>query len=255
MKTFDDWLAFEGGNRTQAVKSCADRLLAPYQEQWPQLVPTELHRLAFCQNAAIDTVKSLQSGANLLPVPGGFRVLISEDLPASRFRTAVAHELAHTLFYDCSFKTPQRLITASQAEEHFCFDVARQLLAPLWMLEAMGITQLTDAGEIFRALVGQLKLSRPIAARVMLSDHKLVHGVAARWIRCEGEWQLQKHAIHATTTLSLRERKQLHGFARRWLTEGTQPISDAQISGEVSQSQDSAFIVVGHCLRAFSVAT
>ena len=78
---------------------------------------------------------------------GGFRIVVSSTThgrstgadavrrnPAVRL--AVAHELAHTLFYDRTVAPPARNLTATQAEEEFCDAFARSFLgigqSPLW---------------------------------------------------------------------------------------------------------------------------
>lgn len=238
------WLKTEGEARKAAVDEAASQLLSQYYARWPELVPIELHRLAASLGAEISRVKPFREGARLIPVPGGFRVLASSDLNFARYRTAIAHELAHTLFYSRNGDVPRRLIALTKTEENFCFDVARRVLAPRWMLNRLGILTLTDPEAIYKSLVEGCKLSRPTAARLMLEDYQLVQGVAGRWSPREGKWHLQRGRAYASPSLTPPQRVPLREVAKRFLEEGSHPGTDLQVFKFIESSGGSVFVVV-----------
>jgi hypothetical protein len=238
------WLMTEGEARKAAVEDAAAQLLSRYRARWSELVPIELHRLAASLGAEICRVKPFQEGARLIPVRGGFRVLISSALDSARYRTAIAHELVHTLFYSGEGDIPRRLSVLTKAEEHFCFDVARRVLAPRWMLNRLGVAALTDPGAIYKSLVEGCKLSRPAAARLMLEDYELVRGIAGRWSRRDGEWHLDPGRAYASPSLTARQRLPLREAAKRFLEEGPHSSSGLQVFKIAESSGESAFVVV-----------
>jgi len=65
-----------------------------------------------------------RGGWGLVPVH------LRDGLRRHRLRFRVAHELAHTLFYDRSGDRPQRLVPDSEEQELFCDEFARALLIP-----------------------------------------------------------------------------------------------------------------------------
>ena len=78
--------------------AAAAEILLNHRRRWPNLVPMELHRLAWSLGACIVRVPDLTAEACIIPAKGGFQVLVTTSLPQSRFCLSVAHELAHTLF-------------------------------------------------------------------------------------------------------------------------------------------------------------
>ena len=248
------WLRLKGLDRATAVERASHELLRAYREQWPNLIPTELHRLSASLGCQVRTVRNLEGGARLLPVRGGFHVLVSDKLEAGRYRTAVAHELCHTLFYSRNGDIPERLLPTTEAEERFCFDVARRVLAPRWMLEAVGLPSQRDAKPMFRILTGRFKLSRPTAARLMLADYELVTGVAGRWSLVENEWRLNRGESSASPQLKVTERKLLHSAARNWLRSGDPETIFCQVFGLMEAGNQSAFVLVQRGLAKTAVA-
>lgn len=122
--------------------------------------------------------------AALLPHPTDDRFLIRVDptprrgwagTPSSlrrsvsrhRRRFRVAHELAHTHFYERSADgPPHRPNPPSQREEDFCDDLARALLVPPETAEELPAT--TDS--VFR-LAAQFDVSLEVAARALSAAH------------------------------------------------------------------------------------
>jgi hypothetical protein len=65
--------------------------------------------------------------------PGGWshvRPALRRDVRRHRYRFRVAHEIAHTFFYDRTAGRPRRRLDGSQDEELFCDEFARALLLP-----------------------------------------------------------------------------------------------------------------------------
>jgi len=243
-----NWLAAHGAARRKAVEEAASLLLAVYNDKWPRRVPTDLYGLADSLDVRIKHVSRLEGYGRLIPMSGGFLVLIDQDLIyngelSAKGRTTIGHELGHTLFYSRDGVTPRRLIEATKAEEHFCFDVARSLLAPRWMLEATKVTTLNDPRAIFDKLVDRLWLSRPVAASVMLADYQLVTGVAGRWTRSSGVWELGRGQAYASPTLDKKRRGILREKARRWLVDGARPQEAEGVFGSMEASGQNAFVV------------
>lgn len=212
------WLAAEGECRTRAVEEAAGLLLRPYISRWPNLIPVELHRLASTLKTEIVRMRGLKGDAFLVPSKNGFRILVKVGLSVGRYRTSIAHELAHILFYSAPENgEPRRLVRHGTREEQFCFDVARRILTPMEHLRAIRVFDEKDPITIFSKLTQTLLLSRPWAARVMLADYPLVKGVAGRWVKEENGWRLQRGSAAATPTLSEVERRKLRGVAKKHL--------------------------------------
>jgi len=211
------WLDTHGVDRQRAVEQATDMLTEGYRRKYGKMIPPELHRLAALVSAKISYVNNLPGGARLVPVAGGFDILVDSSLNAFRTRTAIAHELAHTLFYSSQEPIPKRLSPPSKNEEHFCFDVARRILAPEWMIRSVGISNLRDTSEMFLVTSKTFKLSRQMASRVLLQDYCFLSGVAAVWTKHEQGWKMKPGNCYASPDLSRKERMRLHGVARAWL--------------------------------------
>jgi hypothetical protein len=239
-----DWLRASGDELRLAVKHAALLLLEGYRHKWANLAPVELHRLAWSLETQISREPKVEGGARLMPVPGGFVVLIDNNLPVAKCRTSIAHELVHTLFYSRETRIPTRLFKMTPKEEHFCFDVGRRILAPDWLLVDLGLTEMQDAKAIFASLTRKLGLSKPVAARVMLEDYMLARGVAARWAHRNGQWDLVRGNVYASPSLSRNERQFLRGVAKQWLEKKTKVEEEYRVFGTFEQSGDSAFVLV-----------
>jgi hypothetical protein len=239
------WLTCQSEQRQQAIEEAARCLLEDYRERWPDALFINLYRLAATLRAPITFVSDLSDGARLLPVKGGFRVLVNETLPAGKFRCSVAHELAHTLFYSRESEIPRQLQAPNKAEETFCFDVARRVLAPRWLIDACAIPGLGDAKTIFARLTdrtGPFRLSKPLAARVMLADYSLATGVGGTWVKESGAWKA-KSGLSYTSGLGQRQRMLLKAMASFWLKNGREP-PGFQVVESASVSPGSSFVLV-----------
>lgn len=238
------WLSTNGEARRKAVNTAASRLLTSYRQQCQGTLQIHLPRLADSLGVEIRCVRGLQCGARLLPTTGGYVILVDERLPATRYRTAIAHELAHTLFYSTEEVIPKRLMPNSRAEEHFCFDVARYLLAPPWLLDAVGINELHDSRSIFSVLHEQLSLSRLTASRIMFQDYLLLHGVSGYWTKSGESWRLRRGSSCSSPHLDRISRKQLHNTALRWLDQKVHLGTSRRIYGTIFPDNRNAFVMV-----------
>jgi len=238
------WLTLHDSARRSAVEEAASLLLQEYRLRWFDYTPIELHRLSHTLRARIQRVQCLEGLGRLLPNSGGFTILVDQRLKFQRYRFIVAHELAHTLFYTKDTEVPKRLLQTSNEEEWFCTDVARRLLAPDWLLDKVGIKELSDFYEIFRMLNEKLLLPETVAARVMLQDYVLAHGIAGVWIQQNEKWTLRKGCAFASPTLSTEQRAKFRLAALRWLKNGVQPYKNGRVEGNFSPSGKSAFVIV-----------
>jgi hypothetical protein len=128
----------------------------------------------------------------------------------------------------------------------FCFDVARRVLAPRWLIEECRLAELKDGKAVFAKLIdkdGSFRLSKPLAARVMLADYRLAKGVAGLWANHEGKWKLSPGKAYATKGLSERQRKLLRSMALFWLRHRKEP-SGFQVIGNDEEPGQTAFVVV-----------
>jgi hypothetical protein len=74
----------------------------------------------------------------LIPIEGGFSIIINKDLNFSRRVTTLAHEIGHTYFYDCSNNQPKLIFNKNLLEdkrnhqefEYLSFEIGRELILP-----------------------------------------------------------------------------------------------------------------------------
>ncbi len=233
----------KGPARKQAAEEASSELLKNYKQKWNKAVPVNLSALAFTLNARIERIKEVNGGARLVPIPKGFLVLVSDKLEPARHRTSVAHELAHTLFYSQSAESPTRLIPHSADEEYFCFDVARRLLAPSWLLEYLGLHRESDLVVTFETFAGKLQLSKSISAQLIFNDYELVRGAAGRWTWNGHGWALKKASFWANPAMRQTERKFLRIIMQEALA-GTRPSSTYRVITIKENRSDTALVLV-----------
>ncbi len=237
------WLDTHGKAREHAVEQAASLFVEGYLRRYSRIIPPELHRLSALASAKVAYVDGLPGGARLVPVLDGFQILVDSGLKPQRARTAIAHELIHTLFYSKEERIPTRLVRATEAEEHFCFDVARRVLAPLRMVKFAGIPDLPSDADKFHALVKTFKLSRQVAARLLLQDYGLASGVAAVWTHSSGGWEMRRGNCFASPELPRPERARLHGVARAWLRK-EEFDEQMSVTGSLDASGLTGFVLV-----------
>lgn len=110
----------------------------------------------------------LASEGAIVPLPtGGFSVSIARPRRSNRARYTLAHEIAHTFFYDATSKPPVRLTpynasgmanrevrAATALEERFCDAFAAEILFPAEAakLEMGSCTRIADSSELLAFL-------------------------------------------------------------------------------------------------------
>jgi hypothetical protein len=244
------WIAAEGADRNRAIQEAAEALLHDYSRRWMHLLPVELHRLGANLHAEIVKSENLKKPdgrpgeAILLPVCGGFRVLVSSAVSLGRQRASIAHELVHTLFYDVvDGAIPIRRIAHAPREEHFCFDVARHILVPRQHLEAIGAFLERRADLVMGKLTDKLLLSRPWAARVILADYALAKGIAGRWKRTELGWEPEYGSSSASPDIKERDRREMRSIVGKWLNRQIDSPCNLQITCIKETSGEGVFIL------------
>jgi hypothetical protein len=208
------WLLAKDDSRAKAIQQASAMLLDDYLRHWSERIPVDLKKLANSLATEIVEMDEMKGDGFLMPTQNGFRILVRPGQPIGRHRATIAHELAHILFYSDPKKgQPRRLIPTTLKEEHFCFDLARHILAPRAHLKAIGIIDETDPIIIFSKLVEQLKLSRPWAARIMFADYGLAKGIGGRWVQSSLGWKQERGSASATPSLSVKTSLCLRGRA------------------------------------------
>jgi hypothetical protein len=147
---------------SQVTLSAAD------SQQEALLIPMEDNRFGIC----VDPTP-----------PGGWRRVrpsVRGELRRHRFRFRVAHEIAHSFFYDRTTATPQRTLPSSEAEELFCDEFARSLLIPPRVARKCAPTP----GSVF-SLHREYDVSVEVAARALASEHRGAR--VALWYEASGE--------------------------------------------------------------------
>ncbi len=246
----ESWIAAEGAARSNAIRQAAESLLREYFRRWSHIIPVELNRLSATLRAEVIRSTTLKGEAILMPIKGGFKILVNSSSSLGRYRASIAHELAHTLFYyyEGDF-VPSRRISHTNREEHFCFDVARHVLAPKKHLEYIGVFEENDPKKILTELTNRLQLSRPWAARVMLADYTLTKGIAGRWMKTENGWKPVFGSSSASPDLSQSERKKLRDIVAKWLDSGTETPGPMHISSIEEKSGEGIFVLISERKR------
>jgi hypothetical protein len=123
--------------------------------------------------------------ALLLPIPDGFAILVNSDVPKPmlrpvdrrpdgvvraahrrRYRFRIAHEIAHSFFYDRRTSPPLRTRPPSSSEEGFCDAFAASLLLPPSIVRASSpnpdsILALSRVHDVSAEAVGRSFAERP----------------------------------------------------------------------------------------------
>jgi len=111
------------------------------------------------------------------------------------------------------------------------------------MVEFTRIPDLPSDADKFGALVKTFKLSRHVAARLLLQDYGLASGVAAVWTQSSGEWKMKGGNCFASPELGRHERARLHGVARAWLRK-EEFDKEMSVTGLLDTSGLTGFVLV-----------
>jgi hypothetical protein len=141
------------------------------------------------QEALLIPMDGNRFGISVDPTPPGgwsrIRPAIRGELRSHRYRFRVAHEIAHTFFYDRSRDRPRRLLAGSLEEELFCDEFARALLLPLGAVCSRPPTP----ASVF-SLHRDYAVSVEVAARAMAAAHRGTR--AALWYEHPSDgWVMQ----------------------------------------------------------------
>ncbi len=183
-----------------AAKALASQWRARLRQEslWPG---TEFQPLTSDTLKAIGTLRSIvdfKFGAPLAceglitPLPaGGFSVSVARSDGSSRARYTLAHEIAHTFFYDLGSKPPRRLTpydrsrtatqeirSATQLEERFCDAFAAELLFPseAARLEFQDCIRIGDTSELL-ASIERVSQRWSVSVEVALGRLNEAHGL------------------------------------------------------------------------------
>jgi hypothetical protein len=142
--------------------------IGPSELQYiPSRFPDEVHQTVLCSVLSVEYRPMAPEGV-LTPVQGGFRIFLQNnflDRPGIKVRQrfTLAHELAHTFFYDLngSIPTPIKGSPRPSKLEHFCHVAANQLLIPEILLkrelakkgEVASVQSILDLADLFEVSV------------------------------------------------------------------------------------------------------
>jgi hypothetical protein len=108
--------------------------------------------------------------AALVPDIRGFSIRVAAKRSSARRRASIAHEIAHTFFFDVSSSPPVRALArttsgvTARKEEEVCWAFARELLLPA---ELMPAVQRTDQFRLEHVLM--------VASQFAVSDELVLH--------------------------------------------------------------------------------
>jgi hypothetical protein len=161
----------------------------------------------------------------LIPKPVGFLIEVDPEpregwqsvapslrrqLARHRERFLVAHELAHTLFYEESSTGPRRVVFNSTHQETFCDELARALLVP-----ADASAELPFQPESVVEIQHRFDVSMEVALRSLVEAHREA-GVAWLLVQGEAEMQIQWSSVeHRPTPRIVRALRSLASKAAR----------------------------------------
>ena len=231
----------------KSITESVTYLLSSYQNKFSNEIPVNLYRLAALNDTRIEIVNKLEGEARLLPINNGFLILVNENewlTRNKRCRTAIAHELAHTIFYNNVGGVPTRMFKSDNREEQFCFDVGRRLLAPEWLIKKYIFPKLPDVQLIFNKLHEEFKISRPVIARIMLQDYPIASGIANAWELINGKWIPKKGLSLASPNLPTELKKKLKEISESWLINENKVFSPWLIIDQIEDPKKSAYIMV-----------
>jgi hypothetical protein len=159
------------------------------------------------QEALLIPLDDNRFGICVDPTPRGgwskIRPALRPEVERHRHRFRVAHELAHTLFYDRSGTRPRRLRPGSSEEESFCDEFARALLLPPY-----AVRQRPPTGHSVAMLHREYDVSLEVAARGMAAAQEGL-AVAVWYQRPGGGWHLQWANVPEQHTVGRRCRAHL----------------------------------------------
>lgn len=183
------WLRsrYEGNSIHAITKSIAAELLVYTNQSHP---PIDLFIISKARRIRHRTVPQLATDGRLSVNKEGFILEVKEGYQ-TRKRFTMAHEIAHTIFYDLSASPPQRLLHGARTkeEESFCSILASELLMPSEFVKVELIKLNTSDDNIspitlLRRLASIFRVSLEAMTRRVIEDIQLLNGVVLglRWL-------------------------------------------------------------------------
>lgn len=183
------WLRSRYGHQSLSsiIRNIAKEFLAAANQDKP---PIYLHSLFDTRHVtAYSELKTVTSG-RLVIDKAGFRIEVQNGYE-TRTRFTLAHEIAHTVFYDLESSSPKRLLHGARTkeEEYFCNMLAAEILMPFWMIE--GELKKFRAGNedtspvlLFQQLARIFKVSLEAMIRRVVEDLQIYKAVvlSTRWL-------------------------------------------------------------------------
>ncbi len=238
-----EWLKATDSRRREALREAATAILGDYAERYPSHRFIRLHPLVEARRALVRRMPELGDRGRLLARRRGFDLLVSEnlDLTSPKGRSVLAHELVHTLFYSLSDGegVPSRLVPRSKGEHDFCYDAARLVLVPPWLLTRLRLESATPLSTLLESLTDICRVSRSLAARLILDDYGLRSGIAGRWRRVDRQWKREFACASSLTTR--RQRDWLSRTALFWIREADSPPPGVTIVGDRGYGRGNAY--------------
>lgn len=151
------------------------------------------------------------------PEPRGGWQSVSPSLRSSlerhRKRFLIAHELAHTLFYEDRPARPRRLVFDSVRQEAFCDELARALLVPQ---EIAATLPFTPEGVV--ELQRRFDVSMEVALRSSVASHP---GTGIAWLLLQRHDEMRVQWTSADRSLTARALRALRKLATRASRNGS----------------------------------
>jgi IrrE N-terminal-like domain len=198
--------AISGGHGDEALRSFA----AICRAGRLRISQATLSAAAGQQEALLIPLDDDRFGISVDPTPrggwAGVRRELRPELRRHRYRFRVAHEIAHTLFYDRGGVRPRRLLPGSAEEEQFCDEFARALLVP-----PRALRRTRPSASSIVALHRRYAVSLEVAARAMASARAGLR--ITLWYQRHDVWDIQW--TNASLAEASRTRSDAHVVPKR----------------------------------------
>ena len=195
-------LSFLVGKLKESLKPSVGILLSQFNQIDP---PIDVFAISNIGKAAIEIAyknkAQIGSEAIIEPISKGFLISVEEKLNLGpkrrRLRSTIAHELAHTFFYDTSFLPPKRLGQNTsekmyRVEEDICRSLVREFLMPTKSLSPLlnnNHNLYTASSKTFAFLSDLYAASSDIVAYKLIKDLKLWDIIFIKWSVADGLFQ------------------------------------------------------------------
>ena len=162
----------------EAMKEKVRQLKAEHLSSAADSVPVDAGSIARLCGVHVCVVSDLSRGgrrearAVLSPIAGGFRVLLSESFSESSRNMTIAHEIAHTFFYDIVGRVPQRPygLSPTALEEELCEFGARTIMLPEEYFAAYFSSEVTSISEALYSAARFARVTLRAAAQRLVED-------------------------------------------------------------------------------------